>query len=73
VRIFAARICHVVRRRPRFLYAWNHLPPDWILGIASRDQIKKMWRYGQREFVAREQNAAALLVAEIDVLLQLSE
>jgi hypothetical protein len=32
-----------------------------------------MRRYGQREFVAREQNAAALLVAEIDVLFQLSK
>jgi hypothetical protein len=73
VRIFAARIGHVVRRRPRLLYAWNHLPADRILGIVSWDQIKKMWRNSQREFVAREQNTAALLIAKIEVLFQVSE
>jgi hypothetical protein len=32
-----------------------------------------MWRNGQREFVAREQNTAALLIAKIEVLSQVSE
>ena len=74
VRIFAARIGHVVGRRPRFFDPWNDLTPDWILRIFfSRNQIEKVRRDREREFVAGKQNAAAFFFAKIDMLLELSE
>ena len=52
VRIFAARIGHVVRRCPGLLDPWNHLTPDRIFGIFMRHEIKKVRRDREREFVA---------------------
>ena len=73
VRIFAARVGHVVRGCPRLLNAWNHLSPDRIVGIIARDQIEKMRGDRQREFVSREQNAAAFFLAKVEVFFELSE
>ena len=44
VRIFAARVGHVVRRRPGFFDPRNHLAPDRIVRIVARDQVEKMRR-----------------------------
>src|SRR5215813_5092473 len=52
VRIFAARIHHVVRGRPCLLDPRNHLTSDWILGIAARHDIKKVGSDRERELVA---------------------
>ena len=49
------------------------MPPDWIVRIGARDQIEKVRGDRKREFVAREQNAAALFLVKIDMLLELSE
>ena len=73
VRIFAARVGHVVRGCPRLLDARNHLSPDWIIGIIARDQVEKMRGDRQREFVARKQNAAAFFLAKVEVFFKLSE
>jgi hypothetical protein len=51
VRIFAAWIRHVVRRRPGLLDARNYLTSDRVIRVFSRQEIKKVWRNGQREFV----------------------
>src|SRR4029450_730250 len=73
VRIFAARIGHVVRGCPGLLDPRNDLTPDWILGIAPRQEVKKVWRDREREFVAREQNATTFLVTQLQVFFQLSQ
>src|SRR5437016_5343510 len=73
VRIFAARIGHVVRGCPSLLDPGNDLTPDWILVIVPRHEVKKVWRDREREFVARKQNAATLLVTQLQVFFQLSQ
>ncbi len=73
VRIFAARIGHVVRGCPGLLDPRNDLTPDWILGIVLRHEVKKVWRNRERQFVALEQNAATLLVTQLQVFFQLSQ
>src|SRR5438105_5308908 len=74
VRIFTTWIGHVVRRRPRFLDPRNDLTPDRIVRISfARNQIEKMGRDGERELIAGEQDAAAFFLAEIEMLLELSE
>src|SRR6266704_6029273 len=73
MRIFATRIGHVVRRCPCFFNPRNNLTPDRIVRIIARDQIKKMRSDREREFVAREQHSAALLLAKIEMLFELSE
>jgi hypothetical protein len=73
VRIFAARVGHVVRGCPRLLDPRNHLSPDRIIGIIAWDQIEKMRGDRQREFVAGEQNAAAFFLAKIEMFFELSE
>ena len=73
VRIFAARIGHVVGRRPGFFDPRNDLTPDRIIRIVARDQVEKVRRDREGELVAGEQNAAAFLVAKIDMLLELGE
>src|SRR4029453_12620222 len=44
-----------------------------IMGIFARDQIDKMRGDRQREFVSREQNAAAFFLAKVEVFFELSE
>src|SRR6188472_2495096 len=73
MRIFAARVSHVVRRRPRFLDSRNDLTPDRITGVVCRQQVKKVWRNGQREFVTGQQNAAAFLGAQFQMFFELRE
>src|SRR5439155_21669595 len=73
MRIFAARIGHVVRRSPCLLDSRNYLTPNRIVRIVARDQIKKMRSDREREFVAREQNATAFLLAKIEMFFELSE
>jgi len=74
VRIFAARIGHVVGRPPSFFNTRNDLTPDRIVRISfARNQIEKMGRDGERELIAGEQDAAAFFLAKIDMSLQLSE
>ena len=73
MRIFAAGVGHVVRRRPRFLDSRNDLTPDRVIRIVCRQQVKKVWGNGQREFVAGQQNAAAFLGAQFQMFLELRE
>ena len=73
VRIFTARIRHVVGRRPGFLDPRDDLTPDRAVGIIALDQVEKMRRDGERELVAREQNARALLLGEGEMLLELRQ
>src|SRR5881394_3620914 len=73
MRIFAAWVRHIVRGRPRFFDPRNHLTTDRVLWVAARDQVEKVRRDRQREFVARQQDAAPLLIAEVQVLFELSE
>src|SRR5439155_8183847 len=73
MRIFAARIGHVVRRTPCLLDSRNYLTPNRIVRIVARDQIKKMRSDREREFVAREQNATAFLLAKIEMFFELNE
>src|SRR6266705_6703443 len=73
MRIFAARIGHIVRRSPCLLDSRNYLTPNRIVRIVARDQIKKMRSDREREFVAREQHSAALFLAKIEMLFELSE
>ena len=70
VRVFPAWVRHVVRRTPRFFDPRNHLTPDRIVRIFARDQIEKVRRNRERELVAGEQNAAAFLFAQREVLLR---
>src|SRR4051794_14076658 len=65
MRVFATRIRHVVRRRPCLLYSRNYLPPDRIVRIIAREQVKKMRGDSESEFVAGKQNAAAFFLAEV--------
>jgi hypothetical protein len=46
---------------------------DRVIGIVSRQQVKKVGRNGQREFIAGQQNAAAFLVAQFQMFLELRE
>src|SRR6476646_11188728 len=73
MRIFAARVGHVVRRRPRFFDSRNDLTPYRVIRIVCRQQVEKVWGNGQREFVAGQQNPAALLVAQFQMFLELRE
>ena len=73
VRIFAARIGHVVRRRPRFFDPRNDLTPDRAIRIIALDQIEKMRRDGERELRAGKQNAAAFFIRKFEMLLELGE
>src|SRR6266480_4328175 len=73
MRIFATWIGHVVRRCPCFLDPRDDLTPEWIFRIITRDQIKKMRSDREREFVAREEHSAALLLAKIEMFFELSE
>src|SRR5438132_5755435 len=67
VRILTTGIGHVVRGGPSLFNTRNDLPPDWIVWIfVARNEIKKMRSDGEREFVARKQNAAAFFIAKID-------
>jgi hypothetical protein len=63
VRIFSARVSHVVGRTPCFFDPRDHLTPDRIVWIFPRNQIEKVGRDREREFIAGEQNAGALLLA----------
>src|SRR5205085_9471676 len=58
VRIFSARVDHVVGRGPRFLDPRNDLAPDWVVGIIARNQVDELGRDGERELVAGEQHSA---------------
>jgi hypothetical protein len=69
VRIFAARVSHVVLRCPRLFDPWNNLTSDWIVRIVSRDKVEKVRRDGEGKLVAGKQNPAAFLFAKIDMLL----
>src|SRR6266851_5679514 len=73
VRIFTTRISHVVRRRPCFFDPRNDLTPNRIAGIIPWNQVEKVWRNGEREFVTGQQNAAPFFFAEIEMLLELSQ
>jgi hypothetical protein len=73
VRIFAAWVSHVVGRRPGFLDPRHDLAPDRIVRIITRNQVEEMRRNGEREFVAREQDAAAFFLAKIEMPVELSE
>lgn len=73
VRIFAARIHHVVGRSPGFLDPGDDLAADRVLRIITRDQVEKVRRDGQSELVAREQNAAAFFIRKFEVLLELGQ
>src|SRR5205823_6165869 len=73
VRIFAARVSHVVSRRPRFFNARNDLAPDRIVWIVARYQIEKVWRDREREFVSGKQNTDAFFIAKIDMLFEVRE
>jgi hypothetical protein len=54
MRIFPAWVSHVVGRTPRFLDPRDHLTPDWIVRIFSWDQIEKVRRNREGEFIAGE-------------------
>src|SRR4029453_3785841 len=69
VRIFAARVSHVVLRCPRLFDPWNNLTSDWIVRIVSRDEVEKVRRDGEGKLVAGKQNPAAFPFAKIDMLL----
>ena len=73
MRILAARVGHVIRRRPRFLDSRNDLTPNRVIRIVCGQQVKKVWRNGQREFVPGEQNTAAFLGAQFQMFLELRE
>src|SRR5260370_3364684 len=74
MRIFAARIGHVVRGRPSLFDTRNYLTPDRIVRILlPRDQVEKMRSHREGEFVAGKKDAAAFLLAKVDILLELSE
>ena len=44
-----------------------------VIRIVARDQIEEMRRNGESEFIAGEQHPAALLLAKIDMLLELGQ
>src|SRR5882724_6228664 len=73
VRIFTTRIGHIVRRCPGFFDARNDLSPDRIVWIIWRDQIEKMRRDREREFISGKQNAVPLLLVKIEMFFELSE
>ena len=74
VRIFAAGIGHVVRRRPGFFDSRDDLSPNRIVRtFAARDQIEKVRRDCERQFISRKEHPAAFFVAKIDILLELSQ
>ena len=73
VRIFTARVRHVVRRGPGFLDARNDLPPNRAIGIIALDQVEKMRRDGERELVAGKQHSGALFIGENEMLLELRQ
>ncbi len=67
VRIFAARVGHVVRRRPCFFDTRNDLTPNRIIRIfIARDQIEEVRSHRERKFVAGKKHPAAFFVAKID-------
>ena len=71
MRIFTARVGHVVRRRPSLLDSRNDLTPDRIIRIVCGQQVEKVWSNGQREFIAGQQDAAAFLGAQFQMFLEL--
>ena len=73
VRVFAARVRHVVGRGPGFLDPRDDLPPDRAVRIVAFDQVEKMRRDRERELVAGEQNAGALFFGEDEMLLELRQ
>src|SRR5260370_8830228 len=74
MRIFAARIGHVVRGRPSLFDTRNYLTPDRIVRILlPRDQVEKMRSHREGEFVGGKKAAAAFLLAKLEILRELSE
>src|SRR4030095_4627330 len=73
-RILSAGIGHVVGRCPGFFNAWNDLTPDRIVRIfLAREEIEKVRRDGEREFITAQQNTAPFFVAKIEGLFELRE
>jgi len=67
VRIFAARIGHIVRGRPSLFDARNDLTPDRIVRILlPRDQVEKMRGDREGEFVAGKNDTTTFFVAKVD-------
>ena len=62
VRILAAGIGHVVRRRPRLFDPRNDLAPNRAIRIVALDQVEKMRRDGERELGAGKQHAAPFFI-----------
>ena len=73
VRIFAARVRHVVGRRPGLLDPRDDLAPDRAIGIVRLDQVEKMRRDRKSEFVARKQHARPLRLGKNEMFLELGE
>ena len=73
VRIFPARVRHVVRRGPCFFDPRDDLSPDRAIGIVALDQIEKMRRDREREFVAGKQHAGAFFIGKGEMLLELRQ
>ena len=62
VRIFAARIGHIVRRRPGLFDPRNDLTPDRTIRIIALDQVEKMRRDRESELGAGKQHAAPFFI-----------
>ena len=64
MRILAARIAQLPRRRPRLLHPGNHLPPDRAMLIRRIDQVEKVRRDAQCQLVVRQPGPGQFLRRE---------
>ncbi len=73
VRIFPARVRHVVGRSPGLLDPRDDLAADRAVGIVAFDQVEKVRGDGEGELVAREQNSRPLFFREREMLFELRQ
>src|SRR5205823_13392376 len=66
MRVFAARVSHVVLRCPRFFDPRNDLTPAWIVRIVTRDEFEKVRRDGVGGLLTGKQNPAAILCTKLE-------
>src|ERR1700704_150866 len=73
VRVFAARIRNLEWSTNCLLHPGNDLTSDGAIWIVWVDQIKKMWGNGERELIARKEDAGPFFRTESDLAFELFE
>src|SRR5262245_41044995 len=73
MRIFAARIRHIVGRTPSLLDPRNDLSANRVVGTETRNQIEEVWSNRKRQLGPGQQNAVPFFGRELQMLFKVSQ